>query len=195
MLTCRRFGALFLFAVLAFAASACGRSYETVKVKHYRLAMTNGTPAMQDEFRRLTLEFNAYAQSEALEFVDDPAQANSSITMTKGLRAITGGKVGLGQWLSESVADSPLGFSGNPKRVVRFAMRLEFDEEYFSSRLNENGDEQKHIDKQKLFFHEVGHGLEMEHAADKQDVMYTDVSGNKDFPSFFDRVRTYLGES
>lgn len=186
-----RFGRVLPVFALAFTA-ACGSSYQTVKVKEYRLALVQGDPVYKDEFRSLAADFNAYAQMHVLDFEDTGANANSAIIMTQGLESETDGKVGLGQWLSESTSDSPFTSPGShPKRTVYYSMRLEFDVDYFHERLGAGA--QNRYEKQKLFFHEVGHGLEMDHVQDDPtDVMYPDISGDKNFSTFFARVRAYM---
>ena len=97
--------------------------------------------------------------------------------------------VGWGQWISEIRAENPLTKlpGEKAKRTIAYSMRVEFDAEYM--RRNDL------YGKQKLFFHEVGHGLEMDHnPTDAADVMYPDVVGEKDFDQYFNRVRQYLSE-
>ena len=71
-------------------------------------------------------------------------------------------------------------------------MRLELDKEYVTSRLG--GNEAKRYELMKLFFHEIGHGLQMDHDPDPKAVMYYDISGNKDFDKYFEGVRAYFAQ-
>jgi predicted Zn-dependent protease len=73
-------------------------------------------------------------------------------------------------------------------------MRLEFDEEYFRTRTGSSETSKMRIEKQKLFFHEVGHGLQLDHSANQEDVMYFDISGDKSFANYFNYVRSYLSD-
>ena len=79
------------------------------------------------------------------------------------------------------------------KQTITYSMRLEFDEHYFLSRLG-NRDPKILNEKYKLFFHEVGHGLQMGHVPGTRDVMYYDISGDKDFKPFFQRASRYLSD-
>jgi hypothetical protein len=190
-----RLALLFLVALLP----ACG-SYETVKIKHYKLAVLSDDPAMKAEFAGLIDDFNDYAGMHVLSYVDSADDANSSIILTKGLesRAVSSGegsKVGYGQWMSETRTDSPLQVGSRPKRTITFAMRVEFDLDYMKERM-QGVTSAKTYDKQKLFFHEVGHGLELNHnEQDPTDLMYPEISGTKDFDRFFRYVRSYMADS
>jgi hypothetical protein len=67
-------------------------------------------------------------------------------------------------------------------------MKIQFDQTYLST--------MTHYDNQKLFFHEVGHGLEMNHiTTDVSEVMYPDVGGDKNFPLYFTRVQAYMADT
>lgn len=182
------------FVALALLLPACGNaSYETTKIKSYSLAILDQPAAVQVEFQRLIREFNAYAGLEVLTYASSPADANSSVTLTVGLREKTGGKVGLGQMLSQTKSDSPVSMPGShPKQEIRYSMRLEFDAAYVNGNLGHK-DQQKIVDNQKLFFHEVGHGLEMNHDdSSTRNVMHSNIDGEKDFEPFFVKVRNYM---
>ncbi len=180
--------------VLAILLPACGNAaYDTTKVKSYKVAILEQPADVQAEFQKLITEFNAFTGFEVLEYAATPDAANSSVTLTPGLREKTGGKVGLGQWLSETKSDSPVTMPGNhPKRQIRYSMRLEFDATYILDNLGHK-DRQKIVENQKLFFHEVGHGLEMNHDdSSTHNVMHSNIDGDKDFEPFFTKVRNYM---
>jgi len=193
-----RFGSLpcssaTLVLFLSLVAVGCGSSYQTTKIKNYTLSVVNNDPRLKAEFKDLIEDFNRFTGSDVLTYVENPELANSAIILTKGLKQ-RDGKVGWGQWLSETKSDNPVATPGNkPKRTVSYSMRLEFDLDYYTSRLK-NG-EKETIEKQKLFFHEVGHGLEMDHiSSSESNVMYPDISGEKNFPLFFEQVRSYMAD-
>jgi len=182
--------------LLACLLPACGGgSYDTVKVKSYSVAILNQPSNVQAEFEKLIADFNDFTGFQVLTYAADPGDANSSVVLTEGLRTKTGGKVGLGQWLSETKSDSPISAPGtSPKREIKFSMRLEFDADYIRGNLGHK-DRQKITDNQKLFFHEVGHGLEMDHDdASTRNVMHSNIDGTRDFEPFFIRVRNYMSD-
>jgi hypothetical protein len=180
---------LALLVVLSSLLAACGNSYQTTEIKQYKLTLVSGDPTLVPELKKLVADYNQQAGIHVLDYVDDPSEANSAIVITQGLRAQTGDKVGLGQWLSETKTDSPLStLPGAPvKRTVTYTMRVEFDHDYMTS--------STHYDNQKLFFHEVGHGLQMDHiSTDISEVMYPDVGGTKNFAPYLQRVRAYMAD-
>jgi len=180
---------LSLFVLIAGTLASCGGDTETIRVKDYRLAVLHDDPAIKREFQYLISEFNQNAGEPVLKYVDDPRHANSAVIVTKGLEE-RDGKVGWGQWLSETEEDGSF-LSSTSERRVTYSMRLEFDEDYLRTRMNETT-RKNTTEKQKLFFHEVGHGLEMDHSPTKSDLMYYDISGDKNFDVFFQRVRSYM---
>ena len=199
----------FLLATLAHAArllvslayitsiTSCGSKTETIKVKDYRLYLVDRVLSLETEFKRLITAFNREAKLQVLMYEPKPEDANSAIVVTKGLKDKTDGKVGLGQWIAQTDLSRTLSFSNQntQSETIRYSMRLEFDAEYFQTRIG-NDDPVKRYEKQKLFFHEVGHGLEMDHEPeDSRNVMYPNVSGDKDFEAFFERVRAYMKDA
>lgn len=190
----RAFAQLSSVVFLVSLMPACG-SYETTKIKDYKLHVVNGTPSQINTFKKLILDFNSLAGMNALTYVDTAAEANSPINIIEGLKLSTDNKVGLGQWVSESQQENPvMTMPGqHPKRTVRYSMNLKFDREYFE--LHKGNDSTEVYARQKLFFHEVGHGLELDHVADQHNLMYEEISGDKDFDGFFKYVRSYLSDT
>jgi len=183
--------------IITLSATACGNAYKVHKVKQYTLAITSGsTPAMITTFQTLIKEYNGLAGSSILTYTNNAAVANSSIKITKGLVTSSAGglgtgKVGLGQWLSETSIENPVAqLPGQmAKETIRYSMRVEFDLDYMTTKT--------HYELQKLFFHEIGHGLELNHdESDIHDVMYPDVGAGdtKDFNTYFAYVRSYMAD-
>jgi len=146
--------------------TACGGDYETEHVKDYRLAVVSGTDADRAEIRDLIQKFNDDAGVHVLTFVESADEANSAVLFVPGLesktKAVTGeARIGQAQWFMETSSENPMSTMGrNPKRTVTYTMRIELDAEYMRER-RDSTDADKIYDKQKLFFHEVGHGLEL----------------------------------
>lgn len=185
-----------IFFCMTWVLPSCGSAYKVEKFKSYRLFLTGPHQELEPEMRSLIEEFNIQAGQKVLTYARDAEDANSAIVITSGLKTKTDGKVGLGQWLAESkTSDAAFFVDGREsKQKVFYSMRIEFDLEYFTSRIG--NDSTKNYEKQKLFFHEVGHGLEMNHNnKNVEDLMYPDISGNKDFNYFFQNVRRYMSDS
>ena len=129
-----------------------------------------------------------------LTFENDPTKANCSIAVIKDLvkqnaDGLGTGKVGLGQWVTQSRQDNPLVIvpGEKPTETILYSMNVQFDQDYLK-----NG---TRYDLQKLFYHEVGHGLELNHnETNEKDVMYPDVGvgDTKDFDSYFKYVKSYM---
>jgi hypothetical protein len=197
------FSLLSRVAFLSSIASlvACGGSYDTEHVKDYRLAVVEGTDADREELQRLIIDFNDKAGMQVLNYVTAADDANSAVLFVNGLeaktKATTGeARIGQAQWFMETASENPMSSMGrNPKRTVTYTMRIELDAEYMRSR--QGWDDDKHTyDKQKLFFHEVGHGLELDHNEhDKSDLMYPSTDGSKDMQRFFHYVRGYMADA
>lgn len=178
----------------ALCATACGSDYKVVKVKQYRLALTQGDASFKSTFESLINDFNTAAGSTVLTFENDAAKANCSIAVIKDLvkqnaDGLGTGKVGLGQWVTQSKQDNPVVIvpGEKPTETILYSMNVQFDQDYLK-----NGTK---YDLQKLFYHEVGHGLELDHnEANQKDVMYPDVGvgDTKDFDSYFKYVKSYM---
>jgi hypothetical protein len=178
--------------ISAYLMTACGSSYNEHDIKDYRLAVESNDASVKDAFEKMISEFNSQVGLSALKFVNDPADANSQIILTRGLNA-RDGKVGWGQWIRTTESDSPVGsiIGETPDRTNVYSMRLEFDQDYVIERMDSSRAD-RYYEFRKLFYHEVGHGLQMDHDPNPQALMYYDISGTKDFNGYIKRVQQYL---
>jgi len=184
------FSILFLLNILV----ACGSRTETIEVHDYTMAVIDDDPEVKWEFENLINEFNSYAGLNVIQYVDHADQANSVVFLTKDLKINSDqdNKIGYGQWLAEIEEEKWYSKPGQDRqRIIRYAMRIELDEDYIRSRMDGDTIKAKK-EKQVLFFHEVGHGLEMDHVQDRNDIMYEEVAQNRDYGNFFERVRNYM---
>ena len=189
-----RYLSVFIFILVFLSMSACSTSYNIVKVKQYHLAITSGDSSFKSTFQTLVNDFNAAAGQQILFFEPDPANANCSIAVVKDLvhenaDGLGTGKVGLGQWVTETKVDTPVIAVPGEKstETVYYSMNVQFDQNYLST--------SSHYELQKLFYHEVGHGLELNHdTVNESSVMYPDVGVGdpKDFNDYFAYVRKYV---
>ena len=180
--------------ITALFATACGPGYKVVKVKQYRLALTQGDASFKATFESLINDFNNATGSTVLMFENNPAKANCSIAVIKDLvlqnaDGLGTGKVGLGQWVTQTKQDNPLVIvpGEKPTETILYSMNVQFDQGYLKDGTR--------YDLQKLFYHEVGHGLELDHnTTNEHEVMYPDVGvgDTKDFDAYFKYVRSYI---
>jgi hypothetical protein len=177
---------------VAWFVTSCGMSTQESSVKNFTLSCVNADTAVHDGFRALVSKYNSEAGFEALSYTANPDDANSPIYLSKGLNQREG-KVGWGQWLSET--EERRTYLPQPKalRTTSYSMRLELDEDFMRLKIN-SMKESDQIDVRKLFYHEVGHGMQMDHDPDVSSVMYYDISGDKDFPAYFSKVQAFFGK-
>ncbi|MDA9951685.1 hypothetical protein N9D31_03815 [Oligoflexaceae bacterium] len=188
------FSILSVILLIAFSTlSSCGGDYNKVEVKDYRLQVKSSDPAVHNFFYTLIQDFNERAGIDALSYVSNPNEANSTIELINGLR-LQDKKVGWGQWVKETQTSGVDMFSNSkPTKTIMYSMKVEFDEEYMTSRLDLDTDE-KNAEVFKLFAHETGHGFLFEHHPDPTNVMYYDVSGEKEYSSYFKNVQAFFAQ-
>jgi hypothetical protein len=177
---------------LAFLVTSCGLPVKDKSVKDFVLTCMGADTATHDSFRGLIHQYNTEAGIEALHYTSLEDEANSPIYLSKNLNQREG-KVGWGQWLSET--EERRSYLPEPKtlRTTSYSMRLELDEDFIRTKINSVKDSDR-TDIRKLFYHEVGHGLQMGHHPDQNSVMYYDISGDKDFSTYFSDVRAFFAE-
>jgi len=189
----RALGLLFLIFPLLITVG-CGDAYKTEEVKDYRLHVKSNDLEIQQFFYDLIQDYNERAGIEALSFVGNEEEANSSIQLVQGLR-LRDKKVGWGQWIKETKTSGASLFSAGEQgtRTVLYSMKVEFDRDYMVTRMNSQ-DEKEKDEIFKLFSHEVGHGFLFDHHPDPRNVMYFDVSGKKDYSRYFENVRGFFAQ-
>ena len=196
-----RLGQSFFFILLiSLTISACGSEYRYSEEKNYVLHANTDDAAIHKALKELTAKFNYRAGFTAIHYTDKKDEANSTINLVKGLTRCSDAddpkdkKIGCGQWLADVAQDDPVGAIGGPRprQVTSYSMRLELDDEWFRTRMNAT-DSENQADLEKLYFHEVGHGLQMGHdVGQPTSMMYPNISGKKDYDSFFRRVRAFF---
>jgi len=179
-------------AFVAFLLTSCGMPTNEKSVKNFVLSCMNCDSSLHDGFSRIVHQYNSEAGFEALQYTTNSEDANSPVYLTQGLN-MREGKVGWGQWLSET--EERRSYLPQPKalRTVSYSMRVELDKDFMQTRINSIRESDK-TDVRKLFYHETGHGLQMAHHPDPNNVMYFDISGDKDFNLYFTDVRAFFGK-
>ena len=184
-----------VFCLFAISLSGCGPAYKEKDIKNFVLATPENDDKIKDLLSKLVSEFNSYAGFNALTFSYDTANSNSPVNIVVGLEDRTN-HIGETQSIVDTESDfelgSYVGVGQRPERRNYYSMHIDLDRDFIEKRID-NNDQASHYDLQKLFFHEVGHGLTMDHVPSKSDVMYASIDGNKDFAGFFRRVRAFFG--
>jgi len=132
---------------------------------------------------------------KAFTYVGSKQEANSPIVIEKGLKERTLRErgeefIGLGGFYPDYSQTSnvfKIIADGNTTTQVTNSMRLHFDHDFVMENLNS--------DPQKLetaAAHEFGHGLGFGHIDNKADVMYEEVSGQKDYDAHYTNMRNFF---
>ena len=184
-----------IFVVLSFAAavSSCGQKIQKTVVKSYILGVAQENSAFQPMLKALIEDYNTNVGSRVLQFSDSMDSVNSPVLITKGLEA-RDGKVGWGQWSTSTEhkgSTVPLpGVTSSEK--TKYRLQVEFDEEFLTNNSKDASPGVPNYEVRKLFAHEIGHGFQMDHDPDVNQIMYMDISGEKTFGSYWPKVRDFF---
>lgn len=170
--------------------SACGSKVNSTVIKEYRVALASQDQSFKPLIKALVDDYNTKVGFSAMEFVDSVDQSNSRILVVEGLEN-RDGKVGWGQWLSDTESKGLDAPGSTIDKTTRYSFQAEFDADFFrdNSKIS-NGLLPTEI--LKLFAHEVGHGFQLDHHPDKRNVMYYDITGDKDFSTYWRSIHAYF---
>ena len=179
--------------ILALCLSSCGAKVEKDEIKSYVLALKDGDAAYKSLVKRMIDDYNQNLGLLVLEYSDSIDTANCPVIITKGLEK-RDGKVGWGQWFSQTERKGTIvAVPGTvATETVRYSLQVEFDEDFLVTNEKSSKNGLLSEDIRKLFAHEIGHGFQMQHAPELKDVMYYDISGEKDFATYWPRVREFF---
>ena len=163
-------------------------------VKTFVLGLKQGDESFKPLIRHLIEDYNTNLGLTVLEFSETMDGANSPILITKGLEQ-RDGKVGWGQWFASTErSGTTVAVPGvKTSETTSYSLQVEFDEDFLVSNEKEVKEGELSLEVRKLFAHEVGHGFQLQHAPELTDVMYYDISGDKDFAPYWPRVRAFFG--
>jgi hypothetical protein len=184
---------LFLPVLFAFLFVSCGAQVDKSEIKTYVLALQNSDSSHTPLVKKMIEDYNAEAGFRALEFSDSIDNANCPVIITKGLEK-RDGKVGWGQWFSTTERDGlmvPIPGTRSTE-TVRYSLQVEFDEDFLKSNNKSGTNGALNVEIRKLFAHEIGHGFQFQHVPEENDIMYYDISGDKDFSTYWPRIRGFF---
>ena len=183
-----------VFIALALVFSSCGAQVNRKEVKTFVLGLQQGDASFKPLIKHLIEDYNSNFGQNVLEFSETMDAANSPVLVTKGLEQ-RDGKVGWGQWFASTErTGTTIAVPGvETSETTRYSLQLEFDEDFLTSNEKQVTDGELSIEVRKLFAHEVGHGFQLQHAPEQNDIMYYDITGEKDFTPYWPRVRAFFG--
>ncbi len=181
-----------VLSVVTFVS--CGNKVQKTEVKQYVMALKQGDQSFKPILKRLIDDYNDHVGYQVIEYSESPDAANSPVLITKGLEN-RDGKVGWGQWFSQTERrGTSIPVPGQKTtETTTYSLQVEFDEDFLSSNQKEQSPGVMNLEIRKLFAHEVGHGFQMGHAPNERDIMYFDISGDKDFATYWPQVRGFFG--
>lgn len=187
---------LLTFMLFSFSALACRESH-VQEVKSFRIFVETETPALKYSVQILVRDYNRHLGFDALTVVDRKEDSTSLIRFQKGL-VNDGRKLGLGQWTTLHKQSVNGTFHQNQTTTIEYGMDLIFDLDNFASKAayiqDPDSDAYKHLFH--LFCHEVGHGMQMDHAHEQDSVMFPSIAEKGthpvDFGSYFRNIRAFL---
>ena len=184
----------FSFFVLALILTSCGAQVNKKEVKTFVLGLKQGDDSFKPLIKHLIEDYNTNLGQTVLEFSETMDGANSPVLITKGLEQ-RDGKVGWGQWFASTErSGTTVAVPGvKTSETTRYSLQVEFDEDFLTTNEKQVKDGELHIEVRKLFAHEVGHGFQLQHVPEQNDIMYYDISGEKDFTPYWPRVRAFFG--
>lgn len=188
----------FLVSFLPVLASltACG-SFKDKSRKDFNMYIDTNNPQLRGKTLSLINDFNAAVGFQALRISTEKTEDSSLVHFTEGLREQTG-KIGFGQAQVQSenepqyrrVEMRPL------NRDLNYSMDVEFDTNYFLSRVDADLSTKEGRELAILFAHEIGHGFFFDHHPSERAVMFKVVLGREDtdFSAFYQQVRQFFSE-
>lgn len=181
----RRSSSMIMLSVSSIFFYSCGDIIPEEELRYeYRIRLGGGTYYGHKQFAALVADFNSAIGYEIIQYAPDDSSANSPLTLVNALERATG-KLGFGGVV---VVTKQKGL----KTTRIESMKIQLDRDYVMTRVPSQPGQKSYAELRLLFFHEVGHGLGLSHAAVTSDVMYPDLVGDKDFAQFSLQVRNIV---
>lgn len=180
--------------IFAPLLTSCGATYKEVSVKDYRIFVQADDRVVRERVQSVILDFNQHAGFKALTICAREDESNSKIIVKSGIYNPHDRTLGWGQWIQETSTEHPeFLVAGEGTETIHHTLYAELDREYLTTRVTKPTAEGNR-EIQTLIYHELGHGLEMDHADhDKSSIMYPDVTADpRNLDAFFLRVRAYF---
>ena len=186
---------LFVSLSVAIGLSSCGQNVKKTSIKSYILGVNPAHEAYKPMIRMLIRDYNGNVGSEVLQYSESLDSANSEVIITKGLEA-RDGKVGWGQWSSSTERKGTVVAVPGVKssETTKYSLQVEFDEEFLKTNEKVTANGLPNYELRKLFAHEIGHGFQLDHDPDVKQVMYMDISGEKNFDTYWPKIQAFFSQ-
>ncbi len=185
-----------LFLACSVSFFGC-KQHRLDQVKNFHIFVETKEPTLKNAVIVLTEDYNSRIGYQALSVVDSKEESNSVIHFQDGL-INDGHKLGLGQWVIVKNVSSTGVIEKTDTTTLEYGMDIIFDFGNFESKSafidDTNSDQYKHLFH--LFAHEVGHGMQMDHATDLSSVMYPSIPEKQvrtiDYAQYFASIRNFM---
>ncbi len=185
---------IFLFL---FIFVACGRTSQT-EIKVFKFNIDSNAEE-KTKVQALIKEYNLKMGFTALTEVLPGETPNSSIVILPGLTVKNPGKVGFGKWTADIQSKGLCNWCAPTDQETDYSMHIELDKEFFDRRMNSK-DPADQTELTTLFFHEIGHGLTMDHLPSRNSVMFAEITClnraisdcGKDFSGYLTMARRFF---
>ena len=195
-----------LVSCLILSLTACG--FHEEHIRDYVFYAHVDDPDNQlyiNTIDTLVDDFNSCLGFTLFKTTRDTSLYNSSIYFDANLSEMStnGDVVGYGTYIRKTTEDSPLNLlkGSSPSVYYTYTGEIRLDSDFFAKNtvsidgldVDKNTDEYQEL--KKLFFHESGHVIGLDHTDSKEDVMYYEISGEKNFQDFCNTINKYLNEN
>lgn len=186
--------------LVSFSLTSCG--YNEEHIKNYVFYVHSDNQLYVNTIDTLVSDFNYCVGSEVFKTTRDTTKYNSSIYLNTNLREIGESVIGYGTFIRKTSQSNPLDvLKGSYTLSYKYTGEIRLDLGFFSNNLetddeiNVNKNSDGYGELKKLFFHEAGHVVGLDHTDSEEDVMYYTISGDKDYDAFCNLVNKKLEET
>ena len=188
---------------LILSLTACG--FNEKHIRSYNFYVHSNNQLYINTINTLVDDFNDCIGSSLFKTTRDTTDYNSSIYFNSNLSDLGNNVVGYGTYIRKTSEDNPLEVLTGSKHTIYYTYtgEIRLDSNFIEKNTMNTSADGLNIDKnsdeytelKKLFFHEAGHVIGLEHTPNQSDVMYYEISGTKNFQDFCQSVRDYLNEN
>ena len=190
-------------SILLFFLTSCG--YNEKHIRDYVFYTHSSNQLYVNTIDTLVDDFNDCLGFELFKTTRDTSKYNSSVYFNSNLSELGDNVVGYGTYIRKTTEDNPFEVLAGDKPSIYYVYtgEIRLDSDFVAKNtvnttsdglsIDKNSDE--YTELKKLFFHESGHVVGLDHTSSRSDVMYYEISGSKNFQDFCKTVEKYLNEN